>query len=189
MEIKEKYLSIPAIVFSLLAFIFAIASFLTFSKSYAGVAANIIFWSSIVTTCSAIIAPLLSIKRFNLDSYKVKLYSLLFGIIVLIMLFFLDAYSLGIINELKSFANKGLIWGLNTALLLLNLTYLEIENHDLKNQEIIKTLLEKQEQLKEEKEKRTVDRQKLIESQKEILKLQRELLNMKKKEASKGDEK
>ncbi|QWG61990.1 hypothetical protein [Bacillus mycoides] len=90
--------------------------------------------------------------------------------------------------ELKKFANKGLIWGLNTALLLFNLTYLEIENNDLKNQEQIKSFLKKEEELKEEKRKRAFDKQKLIESQREVLELKREMLKMKKQKSSKGDE-
>ena len=57
----------------------------------------------------------------------------------MLLLLMLDSSGIGMIMELKKFANKGLIWGLNTALLLFNLTYLEIENNDLKNQERIKS--------------------------------------------------
>lgn len=183
-----KYLSTPAILLSLLAFIFAVASFLTLTNSYSGIAAEIIFWGSIVTTSSAIIVPLLSFKRFKLDSYKIKLYSLFFGIVVLILLLIFNSYGMNMIAELKVFADKGLIWGLNTALLLFNLTYLEIENNDLKNQEKIEFYLKKEEELKKEKEQRALEQQELIKSQREVLKLKRELLNMKQKKTSKGDE-
>ncbi|GAB6412524.1 hypothetical protein bcgnr5382_16660 [Bacillus cereus] len=187
MDNKMKYLSTPAILFSFLGFIFAVASFLTLTNSFSGIAVNVIFWGSIVTTSAAVIVPLLSFKKFKLDSYRIKLYSLIFGFIIMIMLLILDSYGMGMILELKKFANKGLIWGLNTAILLFNLTYLEIENNDLKNQEQIKSFLKKEEELKEEKRKRAHDKQKLIESQREVLELKREMLKMKKQQSSKGD--
>ncbi|MDG0032691.1 hypothetical protein MMB68_24390 [Priestia sp. Y58] len=187
MNDKLKSLSTPAILLSLLAVIFAIASFLTLTSSYSGIASRVIFYGSIITTSSAIIVPLLSFKKFKLDSYKIKLYSLFFGIIVLLLLIIFDSYGIGIMIELKTFADKGLIWGLNTALLLFNLTYLEIENNDLKNQERIKYNLQKEEELKIEKEKRAIEMEKLIESQRKVLKLQRELLKSKQKSNAKGE--
>ncbi|MFJ8238933.1 hypothetical protein [Bacillus tropicus] len=188
MDNKMKYFSTPAIFFSLLGLIFAVASFLTLTNSYSGIATNVIFWGSIVTTSSAIIVPLLSFKRFKLDSYKIKLYSLFFGLVVMLLLLMLDSSGIGMIMELKKFANKGLIWGLNTALLLFNLTYLEIENNDLKNQERIKSFLEKEEELKEEKRKRVLEKQELIESQRKVLELEGKMRRMKKQKDSKGDE-
>ncbi|PGO53737.1 hypothetical protein [Priestia megaterium] len=187
MNNKLKFLSTPAILFSILAIIFAVASFLTLTKSYSGIASKVIFWGSIVTTLAAIIVPLLSLKKLKLDSYKIKLYSLYFGIVGLLLLLLLDSYGLSMMIELKSFADKGLIWGLNTALLLFNLTYLEIENNDLKNQEIIKFNLEKEEELRIEKEQKAIEIQKRIESQRDVLRLQRENLNLKQKINSKGE--
>lgn len=187
MDNKLKYLSTPAIIFSILAFIFAVASFLTLTRSYSGFAGNVIFWGSIVTTTSAIIVPLLSFKKFKLDSYQIKLYSLITGIVVLLLLIIFDSYNLGIMSELKKFADKGLIWGLNTALLLFNLTYLEIENNDLRNQEIMKSHLQKEEELRVEKEKLAIEKQKRIEDQRELLKLKRKVLSLEQKNVSKGE--
>ncbi|HHY0837646.1 TPA: hypothetical protein ACVW80_003642 [Bacillus thuringiensis] len=189
MDNKMKWFSTPAILFSVLGLIFAVASFLTLTNSYSGIATNVIFWGSIVTTSSAMIVPLLSLKKFKLDSYKIKMYSLYFGLVAMILLLIFDSSGVGIVMEIRKYANKGLIWGLNTALLLFNLTYLEIENNDLKNQERIESFLKREEELKEERKQRVLDKQELIESQREILELKREMRKMKNEKDSKGDEK
>ncbi|QWH95538.1 hypothetical protein [Bacillus mycoides] len=189
MDNKMKWFSTPAILFSVLGVIFAVASFLTLNSSYSGIASNVIFWGSIVTTSSAMIVPLLSLKKFKLDSYKIKLYSLYFGLVAMIVLLILDSSGTGMVIEIRKFANKGLIWGLNTALLLFNLTYLEIENNDLKNQERIESFLKKEEELKEERKQRVLEKQELIESQRRVLELKREMKRMKTQKDSKGDEK
>lgn len=188
MENRIKYFSTPAIVLSIFSVIFAIASFLTLTKSFSGFGTSIIFWGSIATTSSAIIVPLLSLKVFKLDSYKIKLYSLFFGIVMCIAIWLFDSFGNNFVMELKEFANKGLIWGLNTALLLLNLTYLEIENNDLKNQEKIKYFLEKEEELNKEKEKNIDKNKELLESQREILRLKKALIAEKGQNKRSGEE-
>lgn len=189
MDNKMKWFSTPAILFSVLGLIFAVASFLTLTNSYSGIATNVIFWGSIVTTSSAMIVPLLSLKKFKLDSYKIKMYSLYFGLVAMILLLIFDSSGVGVVMEIRKYANKGLIWGLNTALLLFNLTYLEIENNDLKNQERIESFLKREEELKEERKQRVLDKQELIESQRKILELKREMRKIKNEKDSKGDEK
>lgn len=107
----------------------------------------------------------------------------------MILLLILDSSGMGMVIEIRQFSNKGLIWGLNTALLLFNLTYLEIENNDLKNQERIKSFLEKEEELKEEKKKRELEKQELIESKKELLEYKRrEMRRLQKQQDSRRDE-
>lgn len=187
MNNKMKWFSTPAILFSVLGLIFASASFLTLNNSYSGIASNVIFWGSIITTTSAMIVPLLSLKKFKLDSYKIKIYSLYFGLVAMLMLLILDSSGIEMVMEIRKFANKGLIWGLNTALLLFNLTYLEIENNDLKNQEQIESFFKKEEELKEERKQRVIEKKELIESQRKILELKREMRRMKNQKKTEGD--
>lgn len=157
---KFKITNVPAIFLALLGLMFAVASFFTISSEFSRIANSVIFYGSLITTGAAIIVPLLSFKMFGLNSYKIKLYSLYFGILALIILYLGEMLGYEIIHVLKEYSKKGLLWGMNTAILLFNLTYLEIENHGLKNQEIADLLKRKDEEIIEQYEKRISDKKK-----------------------------
>lgn len=167
---KFKVFNTPSVILALFGLLLAVASLLTITPKFSGISSFIIFNGSLITTLAAIVVPLFSIKKFNLDSYKIKIYSLSFGIIFLLTLYILDIIGYETIEILKEYSKKGLLWGMNTALLLFNLTYLEIENHGQKHQELTELLKKKDEEIIEQYEIRLNEK---LEYEKKIEKLKK----------------
>lgn len=175
-----KVITTLMVVYSIFATIAVGAIVLIVSESKLNIGSNIIFVGSIVTLFATIITPFFSLKSLNFNSYAIKLYSLLFGIlgggVVGWLLYLENPFILDVVEYSKS----GLIWGINIALLLIGLVILEVEN----SEEKIKTFSEdiiNEKNINSEKNKVIMDKNK------EIIKMKKEISKKSKKEEEKGE--
>lgn len=156
-----KIWNFGVIFYSLFALIVICASFMVIYKENWGIGSNIILVSSIITLVTAIMTPLFSMKIINLSSYKIKMYSLLVGLIAGIITIILLVNNHPIILELIEYSKNGLLWGINTALLFISLIVLEIENNENKIKEVSNEIIELKKQ-GEEKDRKIIEMQEII---------------------------
>ncbi|MNI74074.1 hypothetical protein D3C73_1301370 [compost metagenome] len=126
-----------------------------------------IFIGSVITTASASITPLLSINKFSLSSYQIKMWSIVFGLLIGMATGYSLQLSLDWAVELFKYSSKGLLWVINISLLLFSLVALEIEYSETK----MKLIAEEINTAK----RKLLEKDKLIlEKNKEIIELQKQ---------------
>lgn len=156
-----KIWNFGVIFYSLFALIVICASFMVIYKENWGIGSNIILVSSIITLVTAVMTPLFSMKTFNLSSYKIKMYSLLIGLIAGVITIVLLVNNHPFILELIEYSKNGLLWGINTALLFISLVILEIENNENKIKEVSNEIIELKKQ-GEAKDRKIIEMQEVI---------------------------
>lgn len=146
-------------IYLVLSLILVVATIIVANSNEWNLGSYTIFIGSIITTVAAILNPMFSLKQFNLPDYKVKVFSLSIGIIIAVIILWLFSQGSTFVTWLLEQSKNGLIWGINTVLLLLNLVALDIKNTENKMNE---------------------DKEKILEVKKENLEIKRENLQMKK---------
>lgn len=164
-DTKGWGVNIPTVFYFLGASFMLIIAFTIVLGNFNGMNSKVIFVGSVITTISAALTPLLSINKFQLSSYQIKMWSIVFGLIFGMV----TGYSLYISSQwamdLFVFSSKGLLWIVNISLLLFNLTTLELENSEAK----LRNMAEEFNLV----QKKLLDSNKLLlEKNKEIIKLQ-----------------
>lgn len=162
---KFKVTNAPFFIYIIGASVMFLLAFFILGNQIDGMNSKIVFYGSIITTGSAIVTPLFSLKIFKLNSYKVKIYSITFGVILGIVFFYLNESNNSVAVTLFEYSSKGLLWVVNITLLLLNLAYLEIENHELIMKNQAEELLEVKKKLVESEMKRIESLEKTIDLQ------------------------
>lgn len=126
----NKIWNIPVNFYLLGASFMLVMAFTIVGKNIDGMGLKTVFIGSIITTGAAAITPLLSLKFFKLDSYDIKMYSIIVGVALGLLSSFLLVINNNSIEILFNYSSKGLLWVINISLLLFNLATLEIENNE-----------------------------------------------------------
>jgi len=172
MENRRSF-NVLTICFFLIGGVLALASWFILNGTLAFAGNQILFWTSITTSSASVIYPLLSFRIFKLTSRNSKVYSLVFGLFVLLLLLFLSQIGVEFIDTLEHYSDQGLLWGVNLSLLAFNLSYLEVKNIGEINTHMHEKKMKELQQLREIKEK-------LLESEKNAIFLKNQLIEEKK---------
>lgn len=126
---------------------------------------KVVFIGSIITTGAAAITPLFSMKIFNLNSYKIKMYSITIGLVLGLISIYLIYVNNEAIQTLFEYSSKGILWLINTSLLLFNLATVEIENNEEKIKQAAEELYEAKQQILDQNKELIEKNKKLAEYQ------------------------
>lgn len=170
-----KILGFACWIYLILSLILTLATIVVANSNEWNLGSYTIFIGSIITTVAAILNPVFSLKKFNLPDYKVKVFSLSIGIIIAAIILWLFSQGSTFVTWLLEQSKNGLIWGINTVLLLLNLVALDIKNTENKmNEEKEKILEVKKENLEIKKENLQMKKEKVA-MQGQLLTLQKQI--------------